>query len=198
MTEAYPLKWPSGRPRTKSQDRRRPIFRSAREGRGLEPISVAMAMERLERELDLLRARYPVVSTNIELTLRGTPRSGRPEPSDPGVAVYFELNGKPHCLPCDRYRTVGANIAAIAAHIEATRAIERYGVADLGQMFAAFQALPSPEMMDWRAVLQLHREPRATLAGVDSAYRRLAAERGRPFIRRRAVLFASNLRKGGR
>jgi phenylpropionate dioxygenase-like ring-hydroxylating dioxygenase large terminal subunit len=38
-------------------------------------------------------------------------------------------------MPCDRYTRVADNIAAIAAHIDATRAIERHGVddcADLG------------------------------------------------------------------
>jgi len=36
------------------------------------------------------------------------------------------------------------NIAAVAAHIEATRAIERHGVATVSEMFEGFTALPAP------------------------------------------------------
>lgn len=177
MTDAFPLKWPQSKPRTHPDKRRYPVFRSARNGQGLRPVTVAVAIERLERELDLLKARYPVVSTNLERRLNGLPWSGQPDPRDPGVAVYFELAGKPHCLPCDTYQTVAANIAAIAAHIEAARSIERYGVASISEMFAGFLSLPSPDMMDWRRVLQLHREGAINSAKVEEAYRRLARER---------------------
>lgn len=56
-------------------------------------------------------------------------------------------------LTCDRYRTVAGNIAAIAAHIAATRAIERYGVATIEQMFTGFQAIRGPGPKPWREVL---------------------------------------------
>jgi hypothetical protein len=105
---------------------------------------VADALSRLQRELDRIGARYPVISSNLELRLDGLPRSGQREPNDPGVAIYFDLDGKPHCMPCDTYTTVVQNIAAVAAHIEATRAIQRHGVGTLAEMFAGFTALPPP------------------------------------------------------
>jgi hypothetical protein len=127
--------------------------------------------------LQRIGARYAVISSNLELRRDGLPRSAQREPEDPGIAVYFALDGKPHCLPCDTYTQIAQNIAAVAAHIEATRAIERYGVASVAEMFAGFLALPSPEeARPWREVLGLHREPRITIADVEPRYRVLAAE----------------------
>lgn len=93
------------------------------------------------------------------------------------MACYFKLKGKPHCLPCDTYTKVEQNICALAAHIEATRAIERYGVADLAAMFTGFQALPSPEHASapmWHQVLGIATP--ATLAQAELAYRRRRSE----------------------
>ena len=108
-------------------------------------ITVAEALKRLQIEVDRIGGRYAVISTNLETRLNGLPRSGQREPADPGVALYFRLAGKPHCMPCDTYTKVAHNIAAIAAHIEATRAIERHGVASVSEMFAGFVALPAPK-----------------------------------------------------
>lgn len=184
MTDAatpYPLRWPAGRARTASTRRKGGKFRTAGErscrGYGLQALSVADALERLQREFDLIGARFPVVSSNIETRLDGRPRSGQKEPGDSGVAVYFQLRGRPYCLPCDTYFRVADNIAAIAAHIEATRAIKRHGVATVEEMFAGFQALPAPAAIDWRQVLELHRESVITRAMIEAAYRRLARER---------------------
>jgi hypothetical protein len=143
-------------------------------------LSVADALGRLQDELDRIGARYPVVSSNLETRLDGLPRSGQPEPRDPGVAVYFDLKGEPHCLPCDTYQRVADNIAAVAKHIEATRAIERYGVANLREMFAGFTALPTPETASkrtWRQVFAWPDGLEADKGRVEVIYRALARER---------------------
>lgn len=180
MAEAatpYPLAWPSGRPRRKASDRRAGKFRTEN-GRRLVELSVALAVARLQREFDMIDARYGVISSNLETRLDGRPRSGQSEPDDPGVAVYFQLRGRSYCLPCDTYQRVADNIAAVAAHIEATRAIRRHGVATVEEMFSGFQALPSPaHERPWQQVLELHREPRITRAMIEASYRRLARER---------------------
>ena len=41
--------------------------------------------------------------------------------------LYFHLKKQPYAMACDRYTTVADNLAAIAAHIDAVRAIERHG-----------------------------------------------------------------------
>lgn len=172
MTAAtpYPLQWPAARPRRKSSARRKGQFSS----NGLH-VSVAQAIKRLQDELDRVGARYPVISTNVEVRLDGLPRSGQRKPEDPGVAVYFQLQGEPHCLPCDTYDDVAQNIAAIAEHIKATRAIERHGVASVREMFSGFAQIPAQAgQRAWWAVLGLTQS--ATLMEIEAAYRKLARE----------------------
>lgn len=182
---SYPLQFPASRTRRRPEqrkdgrfNRKETIYRDGQSWREHRAMTVAVALERLQKELDRIGGRYPVVSTNLEPRADGVPRSGQRAPDDPGVAVYFQLAGKPHCLPCDTYNSVADNIAAVAAHIEATRAIERHGVASVAEMFAGFLSLPSPETLrPWRQVLELHREPKVTTAAVEAAFRRLARER---------------------
>ncbi len=177
MTQAYPLQWPQSRPRTKTPTRATFGKRVSREGRSwaqMESLTVAEALGRLQKEIDLLGGRNYVLSSNVQLRLDGLPRSGQPEPADRGVALYFTLSGKPHCLPCDRYDRVADNIAAIAKHIEATRAIERYGVASVAEMFTGFMALPEPGKRTWREVLGISPNLTPSAGTIEDHFRRLA------------------------
>ncbi len=172
MTSAYPLQWPAQRPRTKY--RKQAQFGTSRQRPGQswaskEKLTVADAMRRLQDELDRMGAANYVLSTNLATRLDGGPRSGQAEPADPGAALYFHLGKKSHCLPCDSYDRVADNIAAIAKHIEATRAIERYGVATLNEMFAGFTALPAPP--SWRETLGVGPTEPMTKAYVQERYR---------------------------
>ena len=178
MPDAYPLAWPAGRPRTPANQRKRATF-GRRGDNGWVDLTVAVARERLMDELRRLGARWPIVSSNLELRRDGLPYSGRPEPTDPGVAVYFQLDGKPICMPCDRYDRVADNIAAVAAHIEATRAIERHGVGTAAEALMAFQALPAPGKRHWREVLGFSQGQVATAGDIRAAYI-VAAKRAHP------------------
>jgi len=181
ITQPYPLQWPAGRARKPAGVRKsgrfnKKVYQSHPSGGGWHKtvdISIADALKRLQEELEAIGARYPVVSSNLETRLDGLPRSGQRKPDDPGVAVYFQLAGEPHCLPCDTYQLVEHNIAAIAAHIEATRAIERHGVASVREMFSGFAALPAPKK--WFEVLGISESSNATV--IIAAYRALAAKR---------------------
>lgn len=172
----YPLAWPAGRPRRSARARKAGRFSIASGSAygGQKDITIADALRRLQEELDRIGARYPVVSSNVETRVDGLPRSGGRKPDDPGVAVYFQLKDKPVCMPCDTYCLVEHNIAAIAAHIEATRKIERHGVATIAEMFSGFVALP-PSHRPWFDVLGL--KPDATKSGVMRAHRRLSLDR---------------------
>ncbi len=185
MTNASPLSWPAHRPRTAAARRKNASFNKKQDnGRYLETkqLTVADAIKRLQSEIDAIGGRYPVISSNVELRLDGLPRSGQREPEDPGVCLYFDLKGKPMALPCDTYNRVADNMAAIAAHMEATRKIERHGVATVAEMFAGFVALPAPSeprKRDWRDVLDLNADERSRVsrAIIESRYRYLAAHR---------------------
>ena len=154
----YPLRWPEGRPRTR--ERKPALFRS--EGR---PLTLTAARDRLRDQLGALtsygrgwRTTNIILSTAIRFTASGARdmNVSRRDPDDSGAALYFDLDGKPHVLACDRWDTVPGNIGAIAAHIEALRGQERWGVADLRQAFAGHIALPSPHAARaWWAVLGL-------------------------------------------
>lgn len=179
MTQAYPLQWPQGRPRTKSRTRAR-FNKTGSNGWEKIALSVADAIGRVQNEIERLGARQYVLSTNLETRLDGLPRSGQREPDDPGVALYFHLDGKPHCLPCDTYDRVADNIAAIAKHIEAARAIERYGVASMSEMFAGFTALPAPGQeakRSWREVLAFGTDDQPTPDLIRAHYRHFASKR---------------------
>ena len=133
----FPLAWPTGQPRTPGVDRQWSKFGKKRDhGWGRDDLTVHQAANRLVSEVCAFTRRgYPwridpdcvVVSTNLRV-LKSTnmPDSRQSAPSDPGVAVYFDLDGQPYCLPCDKWATVAGNLAAVAAHLNAIRGIEHY------------------------------------------------------------------------
>ena len=169
----YPLEWPLGWRRTDRYKRQRASFstKASADGR----LSVIKAMERLQGELDRLGVRNPVLSSNVSLRLDGRPRSDE-EPTDPGVAVYFQFKGKATVLACDRWNRVADNIAAIAAHIDALRRVDRYGVGTLDQAFAGYKALPADSAADWRMVLFGVKDWRGGVEEVQAAYRARARQ----------------------
>jgi hypothetical protein len=182
---AFPLAWPLGWPRTPKLNREEGRFAKAREksnGEGnywtqMTKISIADARNRLGDELDKLGARYVTLSTNLELRLDGQPRTAQHNPADPGAAIYFQLDGKPMVLACDNFTSVAANMAAIAAHINAMRGMARWKVGRTEQMFAGYVALPNAvaATRPWWDVLGL-RDDSGPLVGVEAAYRRLMRE----------------------
>lgn len=170
----YPLCWPAGWARTPSH--RQTPGRFSDHGREL---SVSRAIDRLDGELSRLGVPdwNVILSTNLRLGMRGAPLADQPQPSDRGVAVYFKMKGKPRVLACDKFTKVADNIAALAAHIECIRGVERYGVGTLEQAFTGYDALPPPGADNrpaWRAVFNLGRD--ATIDQVERVYRSMARQ----------------------
>lgn len=147
--EAYPLHWPPGRERTKYRKRadfHRKVSVPYASGNGSylqkSALTIADSQGRLRHELSVLGAKLVVISSNLRLKMDGLPMSNQREPDDPGIAVYFQMKGHPHCLSCDKWDRAADNLAAIAKHVEAMRGQLRWGVADIATMFAGFKALP--------------------------------------------------------
>jgi hypothetical protein len=136
-------------------------------------LSVAAAVERLEYQLREIGAVAIVLSTNVEPTLSGRPRGNAADPEDVGAAVYFKLNGADRVLACDKWTRVADNIAALAAHIDALRRIERYGIGDMNQAFRGYTAL-QPATCEWWLVLGVPRD--APIEKIDAAFTKLAKE----------------------
>jgi hypothetical protein len=119
MTEAYPLQWPDGWPRTRSDHREDSRYRfktgTRRAGDSYEPgraVTFDVARKKLCEELDRLGASGVVISTNLPLRADGFPRAdaARNRVQDPGVAVYFTLKKKQMVMACDRYDAPSANL----------------------------------------------------------------------------------------
>lgn len=151
--DAYPLAWPSTHLRTPASKRERARFNSKGSSGAQRSVTVA---EGRDRVLDALEAYTPggghrripsrsiIISTNVPPARKGRgPAGGQREPDDPGVCVYFELDGHPYALPSDAWDTVGGNLAAVAAHLEALRGIARWKVGSSEQAFRGYAALPA-------------------------------------------------------
>ena len=177
----YPLQWPTGWKRTDSALRRRAQFRNP--GQRSSYYQQVTTAEGLARVQDVLRKMgvgdgEVVISTNMPTRLDGLPRSNLPEPADPGVAVYWQAGKQRRCMAIDEYTAVGANLAAVAATLEALRAIERHGgAAILDRAFLGFAALPAPASTarHWRVVLGVPLGSVPHLEDVRRSYRELAA-----------------------
>lgn len=182
----HPLHWPEGWKRTQPGDRTGGRFSKGHRVYGnhgsyvsRRELTVTEAIRRVTEELERIGIRDDdmIVSTNIRTRLDGLPRSGEPKPADPGVAVYWQPVGQPmRCMAIDRYDEVADNIAAIAATLEAMRAIERHGgAAILDRAFAGFTALPAPgAAKHWREVLGVGNTVQ-TAESLKAAYRRAAS-----------------------
>lgn len=163
---ASPLCWPVHQARTQSDKRvdgrfgRREVYRRT--------LTLHQARRRVIEELERftrvgreyrVNPADVIVSSQLELRKDGLPRSGQKQPTDPGVAVYFELDGVSRCLACDQYTKIEQNLAAIAATLSALRTIERHGSQLFEAAFTGFNALPGPDHVvgrSWRDVLDYY------------------------------------------
>lgn len=193
MIEAYPLAWPVGWPRTDPTRRIRAKFHkptwagvpgSATNYRVKRELSIADGTERILLEMGRLGVRKEtvVISTSLRLRQDGLPLSKQRAPDDVGVAVYWhdDVANSSRCMAIDLYDRIADNLGAVAATIEAMRAIERHGGAQvLARAFTGFAALPAPGQTSargWREVLEL--APGDSIPSkVEAAYRRLRSEK---------------------
>lgn len=160
-----PLAWPLGHPRTPRSKIAPSLFRETGRNGSKRPPTFNEGRARVMAELQAYNhrtRRIPwasvQITTDIPLRQDGHPAAGRREPDDQGVVLYFTLDGTAYALPCDRWATMGENLAAIAAQLDAMRGIERWGVGTTKDHFAGFAALPpagesSAAKPKWFAVL---------------------------------------------
>lgn len=180
---AHPLTWPEGWKRTPAADRLAGRFGKREAGtsgyRLLKDLTINDSIRRvLEQLLAMGLARDDlVISTNVPVRLDGLPRSDAKAPADPGVSVWwrdFLCGGQPKVIAIDQYAKVADNLAAIAATLEAMRAIERHGGATiLERAFTGFIAIEH-QKTSWRTTLGLGPEA-YTIEAVRTAFRRLAS-----------------------
>lgn len=184
----FPLAWPAGWRRTplsKRKDGRfskkttayRKDWQDANKTVSYSVTGHVTVSEGTKRVLEQLRSfgvqdGDAIISTNLTVRLDGLPRSDQREPENPGVAVYWQRTGDAQhkVMAIDCYTRVADNLAAIAATLEAMRAIERHGGAMiLERAFAGFQCLPAPNT--WRSILGFTEDAGPSLDQVRREYR---------------------------
>lgn len=181
MIEAYPLQWPAGWPRTPVAAQRYGRFGSKKGSQQrVTNVTIAEATARVLAELARMGIDREdvVISTNLVLRLDGLPRSGQAAPRDAGAAVYWQAGAARRVMAIDQYYKVEENLAAIAATLDAMRAIERHGGAQiLDRAFTGFAALPPPAAAKtWREVM-IFGESTPTREQLRQRYRELARTR---------------------
>ena len=164
MTLASPLQWPAGWPRTRWRESSR------------FDTSLDAARDGLLHELTLMGATRILISSNVVLRLDGQPAARQPIPSDPGVAVYFRLDGQDRAIPCDRWNRLHDNIQAIRLTVAALRGLDRWGARQMvDAAFSGFAALQAPAATGWWTMLGV--EPDAGRERIERAYRTMAMDR---------------------
>jgi len=159
---AFPLAWPNGWPKTEDYKKQDGSFKT----------ETPRALANLKRELDLMRAKNLVLSSNYTL--------GVENPKDSGVVAYFEWEQTQMAIPCDRYRRIAHNIQAIALTIEAMRGIERWGAKHMIKaMFSGFKQIGMGQhheepLLKWWEILKCPHESNG--ATITEAYRRRIKE----------------------
>lgn len=163
MTQAYPLHWPEGWPRTKSPQTSR------------FDTTLNKAMNNVEDELQRFandtgkRVENLVISSNFTLSDR--------RPRDSGVALYFSWDGISTCIAVDRYHKLEDNLQAIFRVIEAERTKMRHGGLNLVRAaFRGYAALPPPPQSSEPWHYTLGCLPDADEATIQRAYRQRAKE----------------------
>ena len=174
MTEAYPLQWPDGWPRTPSY-RRESDSRFGGSGR----ITVGRARDLLMDQLRLLPATDIIISSNVPTRSDGLLYADNKRIDDPGIAAYFNFKKRPRVMAMDDYVSVAGNLRSLGLSIEGMRQMQRHGNAEMWERaFTGFLAIAPPDWKKpWREVFGIKPNGPITLATVTELYRQKARER---------------------
>ena len=169
MTEAYPLQWPAGWPRTPEAQRK-----------NSSPFKTTFdkARRELVDELTRLGAVNVVISSSLPLRADGYPRADavRRAINDPGIAIYFTLRKRQMVMARDAYWSVHDNLRSVGLAVEHLRGLERHGGASMMEKaFEGFAQIEAPGTKHWSMVLGV--SATAGRETIIDAYRKLARVR---------------------
>lgn len=125
----FPLQWPEGYGRSPDRTPSRFVTGTARAVRGLL------------YELEMLGAGDVAITSDLPTRSGGHPYGTA---DDPGIAVWFVMDGNERVLCCDRWSRPAENIRALELTVAAMRGISRWGATDVvARAFDGFRALPA-------------------------------------------------------
>lgn len=158
MTQAFPLQWPDGLPR------------SASKATSQFKTGLPTALKNVQKSLQLFGSDSGKPVTSIVLSRNVGGLVFEP-PEDSGVAAWFVWDGEQRCIAVDRYAKPEDNLQAIHHILEARRTEMRHGGLHIvRQTFKGFIALPAPEQ--WWEVLGVAAD--ASRDQINAAYREKA------------------------
>jgi hypothetical protein len=171
MTEAYPLRWPDGWPRTPSYKRE-----SDNRFGGSGRITVGRARDLLIGQLRLLPATEIVVSSNVPVKADGLLYADNKRLEDPGIAVYFKFKKKSLVMARDAFTSVAGNLRTLGLAVEHLRGLERHGGSFMFETaFTSFLAIAPPNWKKpWREVFGIKPDWQGDITAL---YREKARER---------------------
>lgn len=114
----HPLQWPPGWPRTSPVDRWMPRDHTS---------TYSSCRDYVLNELRALRAYHVLISSHVPLNSDGEPflQFQDKKLDDPGVAVYFFLDGRPYVLACDSWEYPKDNLRSVGIALGHMRAAAR-------------------------------------------------------------------------
>jgi hypothetical protein len=136
--KAFPLSWPDNWPRTAPADRL---------GHSAYKVSANKARAQLVDELRKLGAEDVIISSNAEVRPDGMPyaNAARRAEKDPGVAVFFTMDGKPNSMARDAYVRLDDNLRMLGLALKDMRSLRLHGGDFMMRAaFSGFAALPPP------------------------------------------------------
>lgn len=176
-----PLEWPVDVPRC--DERKASLFFSTvdKSDHGFStrrPRTPAEARNYVTAELDRLGADTVVIATNFDINRDGWSfRGGQRMPGDPGVAVFFDLDGNRQAIAIDVYLRAADNLWAVGRTIAAFRQIERDGGPRIMRAaISGFRQIAAISGgVSWWDILELDAD--VGEAEIRAAYKRLAKVR---------------------
>lgn len=191
MTEAYPLRWPDGWPRTPAARRSdgnqfgKMTYKPGQTWKSRSKITPGVALRDLMAELGRLGAKNVTISSNVPVRNDGGMYAASADRvhADPGIAVYFSIKGRPTVMAQDAYKGIAENLRSLTLAVDAMRALERHGGGTMmSKAFDGFAALPPPAgskpKRPWWTVLRYSEYPEdrelLSVAEVRARYNTLA------------------------
>lgn len=140
--------WPQGRQRTEPYSHEDAKFRNTGRRDGLgnyvasERTPLSQTLRELSRELDMIGVAACVVQVDVaaEKELR---RSEIRNVRSPAVVVSFTRGKAPLTFAADYFKRWEDNLRAIVLGLEGLRRLERYHIAQAGDQYRGWQALPA-------------------------------------------------------